>query len=147
VQDFDAIKLLKLSPQEPRGSHAMKSARLQDMSVEHLVERFVTIALEQDRAMEWDDNATYNRLFDQMEDVRQELKNRPGDQRRVLVSFYNHANAQVRLKVALTTLIIDPQGAREVLQIISDRNEFPQAADARWALRLLDEKASSKAPE
>jgi hypothetical protein len=117
---------------------AMKNARLQDLTVKQLVERFVTVALAQYDAIEMDENAKYGRLYSAMEDVRRELKGRAGDQRRALLPLLNHANAQVRLKAAITLLAIAPARARGALQLIKDRKEFPQAADAFGMLRSLD---------
>jgi hypothetical protein len=109
------------------------------MSVNELVERFTVIALDQDRALLGDEIAKYNRLFDQMEAVEAELKERAGDQRRGLLPLYEHANAQVRLKAAMATLAVDPKAARDVLQRISDNQEYPEAAYARNMMRALDE--------
>ncbi|MBI4275958.1 MAG: DUF2019 domain-containing protein [Rhizobiales bacterium] len=111
---------------------------LQDMTVEQLVQLFITIALDQDKAIMTNDNAKYNRLYSQMDDVKNELKRRADDQRRALIELYDHPNVQVRLKAAITTLGLAPEAARRVLQIISDRAEFPQAADANGILRALD---------
>jgi hypothetical protein len=49
-----------------------------------------------------------------------------------------HPNAQVRLKAATATLAVAPEAARQTLQIISDRQEYPQAADARGMMRAVD---------
>lgn len=116
----------------------MNHRPLARMTEEQLVDRFADIALAQDEALLDDENAKYNRLYDKMEDVRQELKLRPGDQRRAILPLLQHENAQVRLKAALTTLAIAPEAARHALQIISDRHEYPQAIDARGMLRALE---------
>jgi hypothetical protein len=117
----------------------MTRSGLQELTVEELVQRFLSIALAQDKAILFDEIAKFNRLYGQMEAVAVELKNRVGDQRHNLVAFYDHPNAQVRLKAAIATLAVEPESARAVLQEISDRNEYPQAADARGMLRALDE--------
>ena len=117
----------------------MKRIKLENMTVDQLVERFVAIALDQDRAALHDDNAKYNRLYGQMDAVKQELKSRPADQRRALIPLHAHPNAQVRLKAAIATLALAPEAARRTLQVISDRNEYPQAADARGMMSALDD--------
>ncbi|ODR96955.1 hypothetical protein AUC70_14410 [Methyloceanibacter stevinii] len=109
------------------------------MTEEQLIERFVFIATEQDQAMLYDDNRRYNQLYDKMKDVEQELKQRPGDQRRVLLSLLEHENLQVKLRAALATLAVAPEASRAVLQWLSDRNRYPQAADAREMLDALDD--------
>jgi len=47
--------------------------------VDHLVERFITLALDQDEAMLDDNNTKYTQLYRQMDAVKTELKNRAGD--------------------------------------------------------------------
>jgi len=108
------------------------------MTVDQLVERFVSIALDQDKALFADEISKFNRLFDQMEDVRNELKSRPGDQRSALLPLYSHPNIQVRLKAALTTTDLAPGAAREVFQKVVDSRHYPQAADALAAIWRLD---------
>lgn len=117
----------------------MTQDKLPQMTVEQLAQRFLDITVQQHRAEIGDDNAAYNRLYRQMEAVEKELKARTGDQRRALLPLYSHPKAQVRLMAAVATLAIAPAAARQVLQLISDRNEYPQAADARGIMRALDE--------
>lgn len=121
------------------GVEAMKRIALQEMLVTELVERFTAIGLEQDEALLLDEIGKYNRLYDDMEALEKELKERTGDRRDSLLSLFDHKNAQVRLKAAIATLAIEPEAARKVLQNISDQNEYPQAASARSMMRALDE--------
>ena len=93
----------------------MRRGRLEDLSMGELVEHFVAIALAQDHAMLHDENAKYRRLYHEMDSLEQELKSRPGDQRHVLVSLFNHPNAQVRLTAALATLALALEAARRTL--------------------------------
>ena len=116
----------------------MKRTGLADMTVDELVRRFEVITLAQDEATRDDDNERYARLFRQMEEVKQELKRRAGDQRRALMSFYDHPNAQVRLKAAKATLAVAPVEARRLIQAIADSHEFPQAGEAGMTLVNLD---------
>lgn len=117
----------------------MRKRNLTEMSVDELVERFKQIALAQDAADLRDEITKYNRLFDLMGDVEEELKQRPGDQRRALVSLFDHPNPQVRVKAAIRALAVAPKAAREALEILDERNELPQAADARGILWGLDD--------
>jgi hypothetical protein len=116
----------------------MNRDRLDGMTVTQLVERFTSIALAQDDALRLDEITKFNRLYDEMEGVENELKARDGDQRRALLSLFSHPNAQVRLKAATATLALAPEAARRTLQVISDRQEYPQAADARGMMRAVD---------
>jgi hypothetical protein len=70
--------------------------------------------------------------------VKEVLKARPGDQRRALIPLYRHPNAQVRLTAAILTLALEPQAARNVLQLIVDREEYPQRVDALGIIRSMD---------
>lgn len=117
----------------------MTPTSVKEMSVEQLVERFKTVALEQDKALKSDQIAKYNRLYGDMDIVVNELKRRPGDQRRELVRFLKDVNAQARLKSAIATLALTPDASRRVLQMISDLGENPQAPFARDILSGLDD--------
>ena len=109
------------------------------MTVEQPVEQFTSIALEQNETILSEDNRKYNRLFDRMTLLTEELKNRVGDQRRALLPLCDHESAQVRLQAAIAIVAVAPEKARQTFQIISDRNEYPEAADARSWIRTLDE--------
>lgn len=119
----------------------MTRVKVGTMTVNELVERFVAIALDQDKALFNDEIEKCNALYGEMDDVRNELKNRPGDQRSALLPLYTHSNIQVRLKAALTTMEVTPAAARAVFQKIADSRQYPQAADALAAIWRLDGKA------
>lgn len=118
---------------------AMSRSSLNDMTVAELVDRFATLALEQDDALLMDEIARVNRLFDQLEDIKHALRSRAGDQRKALMVLYRHPNAQVRLKAAKGRLAVAPAEARNVLQTLIDGREFPQAGDAGMTIRALDD--------
>src|SRR5688572_21697438 len=117
----------------------MTRIRLHDMTVEKLVERFVSLALAQDEALLMDEFGKFNKLFFEMQAVNQELKRRDGDQRRALLRLYDHPNAQVRLKAAKTTFAVAPTAARQMLEKVAASKEFPQAGEAGMSLWNLDE--------
>jgi hypothetical protein len=112
--------------------------KLAEKSVEALIERFVEIGVAQDDALLGNEIARFNRLFDEEAAILAELKRRPGDQRRRLVSLFGHGNFQVRLNAAKSTLAVEPEAARQALQAIADSHEFPQAGDAGMSLWNLD---------
>jgi hypothetical protein len=117
----------------------MRQNNIKDMPVPELVDRFAEIALQQDKALFADDIKKFNLLYRQMDDVRNELQARSGDQRRALLKLFDHPNLQVRLKAAVTTLVVAPDAAREELRNISNSRRQPQAADAGMLLRGLDD--------
>lgn len=116
----------------------MKRVNLKTMSVEELVALFIEIARAEDEALLMDDRSGYNKLFEHLNAVKAELKQRPGDQRRALLPLFEHANAQVRLMAAKATLALDPEGARRPLQRLSDAAEGFQTLDAGMCLNNLD---------
>lgn len=125
----------------------MKAVDLKFMTVDQLVERFAEIGVAQYQALEeheiWiedNPNRKYNRLFKQMNDVDNELHARGREARLALLRLYGHPNIQVRLKAAVRTDDIAPDAARPVLQAIADAEWYPQTADARLALDIMDGK-------
>ena len=112
---------------------------LHDLTVAQLIQRFAAMGVEQDKAEIWGDNAKVTQLFWQMEAVENELKIRPGDERKALLTLYDHPNVQVRLKAAKATLAVAPDDARRLLQIIASSRRQPQAGDAGMCLWALDE--------
>ena len=118
----------------------VKPQNLNKVTSEELAALFAKICIAQSENMDEVAQAPkYNKLYDEMVQVLDELRARPGDQRRLLSEFYDHMNAQVRLMSAIFTLAIFPDQARAVLQAISDRNEYPQAANARGILWGMDD--------
>jgi Domain of unknown function (DUF2019) len=116
----------------------MTNARLEELTVGQLVERFTEITLDQDKALRTSKHAKFNRLFEEMEAVKGELKKREGDQRRALLRLYDHPNAQVRLKAAKATLAIAPDRAVRALKVIAESREYPQAGEAGMSLDNLE---------
>lgn len=116
----------------------MKVANLNTMTVPQLVERFVEIGVAQDEALLDDAVARFNRLFDLMQAIVEELKSRPGDQRSALLPLYDHPNMQVRLKAVKNTLVLAPAAGRKKLEEISNSHHFPQAGDAGMSLWNLE---------
>lgn len=117
----------------------MSRVDLEVATIEELVAIFTAIAVNQNAALECSRNAEYNRLYRQMEKIEEQLKARGGDQRRALLPLYGHPNPTVRFKAAIATLAFAPREAREVLQLIKDRKEFPIAMNASQMLSAIDE--------
>jgi hypothetical protein len=120
----------------------MKHAKLQDLSVAELVERYTNLGIEQDKAElegKTGNISEINRLFKQMQAIENELKGRSGDERRALLQLYEHPNLHVRLKAAKATLAVAPQSARQMIQTIADSRLYPAAGAAGMCLWALDE--------
>ncbi|MBN9585989.1 MAG: hypothetical protein BGN84_10845 [Afipia sp. 62-7] len=116
----------------------MKKVDLSKMSDGDLVQLFAENTREQDKALLVGQSAKYNRLFVRMKEIHDELKARPGDQRRLLVQLFKFPNMHVRLQAAKLTLAVAPLEARNQLQAIVDSKWFPQAGDAGMCLHNLD---------
>ncbi|MBQ8103620.1 MAG: DUF2019 domain-containing protein [Afipia sp.] len=117
----------------------MSQGDLETATIEDLVAIFTAIAEKQNAALEGIRSAEYNRLYRQMEKVEAQLKAREGDQRRALLPLYRHPSPTVRFKAAIATFVFAPREAREVLQLIKDRKEFPIAMNASQMLSAIDE--------
>ena len=116
----------------------MKSTALQEMRTADLVELFAHIGVAQDEAALGGEIAKYNRLFERMTEVANEMKSRDGDQRLALVQLFVHPNMHVRLQAAKKTLAVAPLEARQQLEAIASSKWFPQAGDAGMSLWNLD---------
>jgi hypothetical protein len=113
-------------------------AKLEQMSVDDLVDGFAAIYIDQDRALLYSDIRKFNRLYDRMVAIREELKRRPGDQRKALVRLYDHPNVQVQLQAARISLAVEPAAARLLIEKIAGSRKYPQAGDAGMTLINLD---------
>jgi hypothetical protein len=119
-------------------SLVVKKANLQEASIEDLVARFEAVTLAQYDA-DWHFQTTrYNRLYKEMDEIRNELKSRDGDHRRALIQLLGSTNVQVKLKTAISVLAIAPDLARMALRNVRDFGQLPQAVDASMMLEALD---------
>jgi len=117
----------------------MKRLRLETMTVEALVAHFAELGVLQHQAELLGDDSAFNRLYDKIDRVKTELKNRDGDRRSALLQLYDHPNMQVRLNAAKWTLAVAPEAAREALEAIAASHQYPQAGDAGMSLFAIDE--------
>jgi hypothetical protein len=109
------------------------------MSLEELLTSFVEIGVAQSAAAEEFRISTFNKLFDRKKLVVDELKRRGNDERRILITLYDHPNIQVRLNAAKSTYALNTPGARAVIQAITDSKISPWAGSAGMTLWSLDE--------
>jgi Domain of unknown function (DUF2019) len=117
----------------------MMRPSVQSMTVDQLIERFAALGVEQDKAITADDNLKYEPVYAQMSAVRDELRSRPGDQRKALLTLVDYPNMQVRLRAAQYALAVAPAAARRTIEAIAASTWPPQCYDARMCLRMLDE--------
>lgn len=110
---------------------------IQNKNLGQLVEMFVQISEAQSAALLADDVASFNREFDAMIAVENELRLRHGDQRRELLSLFDHPNAQVRLNAIKATLALAPDRGRQALESLAKSAEYPQSMDAGMCIQAL----------
>lgn len=115
----------------------MRKASLSTISTNDLVESFATECVAQDNALLAGSSARFNRHFDRMMIVLDELARRGADHRRQLLRLFEHPNMQARVQAAKLTLAVAPLEARQQLQAIADSKWYPQAGDAGMSLRNL----------
>lgn len=111
---------------------------LRALSTSDILGLFEQLCIEQDDAIEGNENARANRLIMRTFALEAEPKSRPGDQRRILMKLFGHPNMQVRLTAARANLAVDYIAARRELQAIVDQQWFPQSGDAGMTLYHLD---------
>lgn len=116
----------------------MTGANLKAMTVAQLVENFADLGVKQNKALLWSELSEFTRLYWQIGAIREELKGRPGDQRRALLALFNHPDLQVRLNAAKSTLAVAPDRARAMLESIKAGRRRPQSGDAGMCLLNLD---------
>src|SRR3954469_23066660 len=104
------------------------------LTTDKLVQNFLALTLAQYEARFPSQTSKYNRLYHQMNEIRDELKRREGDQRRALLPLINHENAQVRLMAASSLLTIVPDRAKKALQSVRDSGITPPSVSAGFLL-------------
>lgn len=117
----------------------MKRGKLQELTIDELVDRFAELGINQDKAELYGEISKYNKLFKDMTAVDEELRARGRDARLALLRLFNHSNMQVRVQAAINSLGVAPQAARKVLEAIRASKWQPQAMDAGMILRDLDD--------
>ncbi len=86
-----------------------------------------------------DDFRAYNATVPRQIALEAELKRREGDQRRALLSLFEHPNMQVRLNAARAARSVAPEAARKMLQEIAASRHLPMSADAGMSIRAWDQ--------
>jgi hypothetical protein len=112
---------------------------LDRLTVSDLVQRFLSTTLAQYEAELRAENGKYNRLYRHAIEIENELKRREGDQRRALLPFLDHPNAQVRLMAAGSLLTIVPARAKKALETVRDSRIVPQSVSAGFMLDRIEE--------
>lgn len=120
----------------------MRKERLAKLSTGDLVAHFIEISEKQAIATVEFENARVNRLFWNKVAVVNELRRRPGDERRALLELYMHDNLQVRLNAVQSAYALNPARAEAVLREVAESRREPWAFHARMSLSLLEDGTS-----
>lgn len=112
--------------------------RIANMTESELVELFRSYALEQERALLHSNTKKYNRLYDQMVAINEELKARGMEARRSLLQLMDDQNLRVRYSAAVKSLAVDRERAVAALQSVVASHMMPEAAQAESALDFLN---------
>lgn len=116
----------------------MNMRKLDGMDDIDLANAFIDIAAEQQKAIDDMRSSKYNQLYDEMKNIENILRNRPGDMRKVLIPLLEDRRPQVRLKAAMATLAITP-AARDALILLGQYNFDSQALEAKMMLSALED--------
>ena|SRR5579863_4583887 len=119
----------------------MSAEDLAALTDDELAQKFRALSLRQFECRYDDDQTMANRLYDEREKIAAILKSRGPEARRVLLPLLNHKNPQVRLDAAHQLLAIEPARARAALVTVAQGIPSIATAQARSALRRLDEGA------
>jgi hypothetical protein len=117
----------------------MSTNNLRILPVSVLVDRFASLCEAQDLAELRGEYPKFKPQFREMVAIEDELRARPGDQRRALIALLSHRNMQVRLNAALAILALYPGEARAALHRIEESRHYPQAAEAGMTLKALND--------
>lgn len=112
--------------------------RVGKMTNEELVALFEEISIAQSEALDDFETARFNRLYKKKSAVVNELRSRPGDQRRLLFSLYHHRNKQVQLNAARNTYMLNRAEAHAIIEQVASSRWYPQAGDAGMTLLRLE---------
>ena len=116
----------------------MSKVNLKALSTSDLLLLFEKLCVEQYNALDRQEYAAFNPRYDRIQAIEDELKSRPGDQRRILMTLFGHPNMQVRLTAARANLAVDYPASRREIQDIADSKWGPQCLDAGMTLINLD---------
>jgi len=100
-----------------RRSDNWRRTGLESLSVEEVVEKFKERAMAYEEA---DGSDETEHLYDELEDAVDELKRRPGDERRSLFALYAHPDVRVRYAAADATRTLAPRLSKHRLANIDD---------------------------
>ncbi len=127
----------------------MTSRNYSEMSDEELAKAFVEISVSEADAIGLGKVRTMRKLFDQLRALKETLRARGPEARRVLVPFLSYSPpsasifadqaAQVRLNAARELLAVVPEQARAALEDLAANGPSAQSGRAGMCLQFLED--------
>ena len=90
----------------------MRRQKLEDFTIDRLLDRYIEIGQEQYNSLMDDKLARFETLYTRKCGVEDELRRRGPEARRSLLRLYDHENLQVQVNAAKATLAVAPEQAR-----------------------------------
>jgi HEAT repeat protein len=122
----------------------MSKARLAPKSNAELVDLFREYALMQERVLLDSNTSKYNKLYDKMEAIEEELTARGLDARKLLLTLLTDKNFRVRYAAAVRSLGVDRERAIATLREIEASHKMPEAGEAGMTLYFIERGISKK---
>lgn len=126
------------TPITERINFSPRKTQMCSMSLDEIKEYFIELSAKKRETDDYFDTYTYNKIFKILREIRSELKQRPGDQRSILIPLIAHPNLQVRLNASAATLAITPD-ALTMLRAIASLGWDPERSEARSLVDAIDE--------
>jgi len=116
----------------------MSAANLSSLSIDEILALYLKLCVARGVALDLTNGPETDRLSDRIYRLNSELRDRPGDQRRVLFAFLANENAHVRYMAATALFDVVPADARRVLEDIAEHGQTPLAGHAGMYLSMRD---------
>lgn len=120
----------------------MTNGRLSEMDTTDLLEHYVELSVRQSAAADLVETSLVNRLGDQIYKIGNELKRRPDDRGRALMTLFEHPSMDVRFNAATSLMSVFPIEARRQIEKIAVSKSYPVAGRAGMYLSMIDGKYS-----
>lgn len=117
----------------------MNRKKLASSTEAELVALFREYAIKQESFLLDSNTAAYNRLYDKIEAIDDELKSRGMEARKSLLALLSDENFRVRYAAAVRSLVVDRERALAAIHQIAESHKMPEAGEAGMTLYYLEE--------
>jgi Domain of unknown function (DUF2019) len=116
----------------------MTKKSFEHMTIQELIAAYEQIVLEQDQSFRFEKNTKFNKEFKIRVAIVEQLRSRPGDQRKALAPLLDRREPWMRICVAEDTYSLDPERSRKYMQTVADYRFDPYKGRAASSLGLWD---------